>query len=308
MLRAIDMFAGWGGFTLGASLAGLNVVWAANHWPVAVEAHAANHPHVAHVCQDLRQADWTTLPSFDVLLASPACQPHSQASQPKRRPKHDAERATAWAVIDCADACEPRAIVVENVLDFRRWRLFEHWRGALAGLGYHVELLELVATDFGVAQRRTRLFVVATREPVLMQWPRAAVEPVIGDLLDWPSGEWRPVSEASSGARARIEAGRRLGRRFWVQHVSHHTGAPLTRAISTITCQDQHAIVDGDRYRPLTIRETARAMGFPDSYGWPPGVCRRDAIRGLGNAVCPPVARALLERLVEQLERASGGV
>lgn len=56
---------------------------------------AANHPETEHVCQDLRQADWTSLPRFDLLWASPACQGYSTASQPKRRAYHDAMRATA---------------------------------------------------------------------------------------------------------------------------------------------------------------------------------------------------------------------
>ena len=43
-MRAVDLFAGAGGFSEGARMAGLEVVWAANHWPVAVEWHAANHP------------------------------------------------------------------------------------------------------------------------------------------------------------------------------------------------------------------------------------------------------------------------
>lgn len=56
-------------------------------------------------------------------------------------------------------------------------------------------------------------------------------------------------------------------------------------------------IVDGDRYRPLTVRETARAMGFPESYAWPAVVRRRQAVAMLGNAVAPPVAAALVRRL-----------
>ena len=54
MTRAIDLFAGAGGFTLGATRAGVDVVWAANHWKDAVAVHANNHPTIAHECQDLR--------------------------------------------------------------------------------------------------------------------------------------------------------------------------------------------------------------------------------------------------------------
>lgn len=35
-MRAVDLFAGWGGFTCAAEQAGVSVVWAANHWPLAV--------------------------------------------------------------------------------------------------------------------------------------------------------------------------------------------------------------------------------------------------------------------------------
>ena len=58
-MKAIDLFAGGGGFTEGAEQAGCEVVLAANHWPAAVATHAANHPRAKHVCQDLQQADWT---------------------------------------------------------------------------------------------------------------------------------------------------------------------------------------------------------------------------------------------------------
>lgn len=71
MTRAVDLFAGWGGFTEGAErVPGVEVLWAANHWPLAVEAHALNHPGTAHSCQDLQQADWTQLPDYELLLAS----------------------------------------------------------------------------------------------------------------------------------------------------------------------------------------------------------------------------------------------
>jgi DNA (cytosine-5)-methyltransferase 1 len=56
--------------------------------------------------------------------------------------------------------------------------------------------------------------------------------------------------------------------------------------------------VDGDQYRPLTVRETARAMGFPDSYALP-DINRRDAVMLCGNAACPPVARDLVSAVME---------
>ncbi len=56
-----DLFAGAGGSSEGARQAGARVVWAANHWPLAVEVHELNHPETAHACQDLTQADFRAL-------------------------------------------------------------------------------------------------------------------------------------------------------------------------------------------------------------------------------------------------------
>lgn len=303
-VRVVDLFAGWGGFSIGAEAAGASVLVAANHWPLAVEAHRLNHPGTRHDCQDLRQMDWRTLPEFDLLVASPACQGHSQASQPKRRAHHDALRATAFAVVDCLDQCEPAAAVVENVLDFERWRLFPHWRQMIEALGYRVQLHRVWATAHGVPQRRRRLFVTATKGDAIEVVERpSGPEPAFGPCVDWEDrAPWRRVSEASGAVQKRIAAGRdRCGRRFVTQHVTGNRGFKLSEAVRTVTCQDQLAVVDGERYRPLTVRETARAMGFPETYGWPPHSSRRDQITGLGNAVPPPVASHLVSRAAQSV-------
>lgn len=308
-MKTVDLFAGWGGFTEGAEQAGAEVVWAANHWPLAVRAHEHNHPRTIHACQDLRQADWSQLPEYDLLLAAPACQGHSQAAQPgrarceKARRRHDAFRATAWAVVDCAEATKPQAIVVENVVDFRRWQLYPRWLACLQDLGYSVSENILTATDFGVPQRRRRLFVVASRNgEVDIQVPTVAREPPFEPCIDWDAAGWSPISTVRhAGACRRLQVARERFGQAMVQHVSHHRGLPLDQPIRTITTQDQWALVDGRFYRPLTIRETARAMGFGDHYGWPEGVGRRNVIRGLGNAVCPPVAREIVEQVQARL-------
>lgn len=304
MTRAVDLFAGWGGFTEGAEQAGIEVVYAANHWPLAVEAHAQNHPDARHVCQDLRQADWRDLPAYDLLLAAPACQGHSQAAQPARRASrsvrgaHDALRATAWAVVDCAEVTTPETLIVENIPDFLRWKLYPRWKACLADLGYQITEHRLTASYFGAPQRRDRLFIVGTRDGRRIELAPSETETPFGPCIDWDApARWRKVSESTPGVKRRVKRSRERGhgRRFITQHVTGHAGIGLDQPIRTVTTKDQWAIVDGDRYRPLTIRENARAMGFPERYSWPAGSRRGDAIKGLGNAVCPPVAKALVE-------------
>jgi DNA (cytosine-5)-methyltransferase 1 len=300
-MRAIDLFCGWGGMTLGATLAGVEVVWAANHWQLAVDVHSRNHPLVPHACQDLRQADWTALPAFDLLLAAPACQGHSTASQPQRRGYHDAMRATAWSVVDCADVTQPSALIVENVPAFRRWRLYRNWLGALRKLGYTLTEQILDASQHGVPQRRRRLFVIGTRKrrPVIVAASGSAA-PSFADSVDWMAPGWRLVRSASPGAQARIAAAHARGlRRCLVQHTTGHSGISLDEPIRTITTKDQWILVDGDRYRPLTLRELARGMSFPDTYSWPEGLARNVVTLGLGNAVCPLVGRAAVAAVRE---------
>jgi DNA (cytosine-5)-methyltransferase 1 len=294
-MRAIDLFAGWGGFTLAARRASLDVVWAANHWKIAVDVHATNHPEATHVCQDLRQADWTRLPRFDVLLASPCCQGHSTASQPKRRQYHDAQRATAWAVVDCADATSPRHLIVENVPSFTRWRLYPVWRNALVMLGYHLQEHVVTASEHGVPQRRTRLFVIGSRRPSRVHLV-AGKEPAFEPCLDPRADGWRPTAHASREAQARFAKARaRLGRRFLSQHVTGHPGVPLHEPIRTITTVPRHwTLVEGDRYRYLTDRELARGMGFPDAFTWPADLPHNVVSEGLGNAVAPPAGEAVI--------------
>ena len=306
-LRCVDLFAGLGGFSAGAEAAGARVVLAANHNALCVATHARNHPRTRHECADLREYDWATLPAFDLLLASPCCQGNSQAAQPARarstsvRRHHDALRATAWAVVDCVEVCRPRGFIVENTPGFMRWNKFPLWCEALKIDGYSLAVHRLIATDYGVPQRRDRLFVVGVlgnRAPRL-ELPTARREPGFGPSVQWKAGDWKPISSAPRECRARmVGAVKRWGSRCIVQDVTGHKGLPLTDPVRTITTCDQWKVIKAGRlYRNFTLRETARAMGFADSFGWAEDAGRRNTVRMLGNAVCPPVARRLVAEM-----------
>lgn len=298
---AVDLFAGAGGFTTGATMAGARVVLAANHWPAAVATHAANHPGTEHWTQDLHQAPWDRVPAHDLLLASPACQGHSRA-RGKDRPHHDAARSTAWAVVSCAEFHRPDVVLVENVPEFRAWVLYPAWTDAMRRLGYALAEYVVDAADHGVPQHRERLFVVATRSvvPVRLRLPHRAMVPA-STVVDLSAGVWSPVDRPgrSGNTLARIANGRAaLGSRFMVAYYgSERGGRSLARPLGTVTTRDRFAIVDGDRMRMLTVDESRRAMGFPDSYTLPAD--RKLALHLLGNAVCPPVAADLVRAVRE---------
>lgn len=106
-MKAIDLFSGFGGSSTGASMAGIDVVWAGNHWQEAVGIHALNHPSSQHVCQDLHQADWSSVPAHDLLIASPCCQGHSKA-RGKKSGKRRASTTRHKEYIKAQDEAENR--------------------------------------------------------------------------------------------------------------------------------------------------------------------------------------------------------
>lgn len=283
-------------------MAGCKVLWAANHWPAAVAIHAANHPETEHACQDLQQQDWTAVPAHDLLLASPACQGHSNA-RGKEKPHHDALRSTAWAVVSAAECHRPEAIVVENVRAFAtKWVLYPAWCAAMSALGYAISPNLLDCADRGVPQNRQRLFLVLTRSkhPLELKLPRLPHAPAAG-VIDFTAGEWSRICDKVPATQARVRRGRReFGDRFVMPYYgggSGLTGRCLSRPIGTITTKNRWGIVDGDRMRMASADETRRFMGFRSNAILP--VSESEAIFMLGNAVAPPEAQAVIQFIRE---------
>jgi len=308
-MRAADLFAGAGGFSEGARAAGLGVVFAANHWERAVELHATRHPDAEHVCQDLRQYDFRSMPDVDVLLASPACQGHSNAGQGARgrwgldHSHHNSDRSTAWAVVDAAEAKRPPFLIVENVPQFLDWELYPVWKEALRRLGYGLSEQTLDAADAGTAQNRERVFVVGTHgkdaPPVRLDecsWTPAR------SILNVCGGKgWVPIVDKSMKVQERVANGRRngLGDVFLTQHVTNHPGRSLDRPLPTVTCAPgQLAIVNHDLIRLLSDEELLAAQDFPADYFAGVKVTRKEAAKLAGNAVPVRLAEAVIRKAV----------
>lgn len=302
-MNAVDLFAGAGGFSTGARMAGARVLWAANHWPLAVQWHAANHPETEHACQDLQQADFRTAPAHDLLLASPACQGHSPA-RGKERPHHDAQRATAWAVVTCLEVHRPYAAIVENVPAFAGWALYPSWCSAMAALGYALAPMVIDAADHGVPQQRRRLFIVATRtqHPIDLRLPKRE-HAAASSVIDFAAGRWALINRPGRSAKtlARIAAGRHAhGARFLAPYYgsgSGETGRSLDRPIGTLTTRARWAVIDGDRMRMVLAAEGRALMGFPADYRLPANEAQ--AWHLIGNAVAPTVACDVIQSLRE---------
>lgn len=300
-MNVIDLFAGAGGTSTGAKQAGATVVWAANHWQTAVNTHAANHPETEHACQDLHLADWTRIKPYDWMMASPSCKGHTRA-RGKDRPHHDAERATAWAVVDCAEATRPLGLTVENVPEFREWVLYGVWRAALEKLGYRLTEQVLCASGFGAPQERERLFVVGTRgkRAIHLHSPGLHAPPA-SSFLDFDAGSWSQVHKRGRAAKTleKIAASRaRLGSTFLLPfYGATKVGRSIERPIGTITCKDRYALVHGERMRMVTVDEYRAAMTFPAGYVLTG--TREEQVRQLGNAVPPLMAEGVVRQVME---------
>jgi DNA (cytosine-5)-methyltransferase 1 len=316
-MQTIDLFSGAGGFTTGAERAGARVVWAANHWQAAVACHAANHPHIEHVEQDLSEMDWTLCPDADLILASPACQGFSQCGQPARRGtggnvrpdagrarvKGQRDRNTTWAVLAAADSLRPQSIVIENVVDLLKWDVFDGWRQCLHALGYETRVHVLNALDYGGSQDRERVVITANLgKPIQLAPGIARARGTIGLALmpdEDPENRWTELDSKPDRMQWRMrkaqgEAGRRC---FWA-NVSESRGRALHEPFPTSTTKSasQWYLLDGDRGRLLNPREMARSMSFPDSYRLP---CTRGlAGKLIGNAIDVNFAHGIVEQVL----------
>lgn len=301
-IKGIDLFAGAGGTTTGAKMAGVEMVWAANHNPTAVEYHALNHPEVIHACQDLQQADWSLVPEHDIVFASPCCQGHSRAAGKKRRSiKADLSRSTAWAVVSCLEAHRSPIAIIENVADFLKWELFRPWELAMNALGYTLSFNHVNASQFSIPQNRKRLFIVATRSksPIKLQLPKydlVSARSIIDLSLD--GHQWDLVTNRVEALQKRVANGRKeFGDIFLdAAYGTEKGGRSLDKPLGTVTTVNKHSLVIGDKIRPLTVKEQARAQSFDDSYQWPESKTLTKMM--IGNAVPPVMAREITKAVL----------
>ena len=316
MIRTYDMFSGLGGSSHGAAAAGATIAGGIDAWDLAAHVFADHFPE-AHVdaapvearepCQIAAQVG-----QIDLLLASPECTSHSCARG--GRPRSDASRDLAFEVVRYARAMAPRWIVVENVIQMRSWHRYSELETAFRSLGYRVRQHVLDAADYGVPQRRRRLFLLcdSEAEPPSRIPKRRGPKPSAARILDSP-GLWR-TSRLDNGSRASATLARAhraaaaLGgdSSFLVVYYGNDGAGgwqPLTVPLRTVTTIDRFGLCepspDGATLRMLQVSELTRAMGFKGDLILRRGT-RRERIMMLGNAVCPPVMKAVVETLVER--------
>lgn len=304
-MLGIDLFAGGGGTSTGAIKAGVNIIWGANHNKLAVEFLKKNHPGMDVICQDLHQADWSTVPEHDILFASPCCSGHSRAAgKVKRTIKADNSRSTAWAVVSALEAHKTKVAVIENIEDFMKWQLFGAWKYAMESLGYTLSINIINAADLGVPQNRLRLIIVATRtkHPLELNLIKEDHVPARSFIdLSFEGHDWDLVSDRVQKTRNRVESGRKKFGGIFLDaaYGTERSGRSLDKPIGTITTVNKHSVVYGDYIRPISVSEAAAAQSFPSNYQWPSSSTATK--RMIGNAVPPLMAEKITTAILRTI-------
>jgi DNA (cytosine-5)-methyltransferase 1 len=321
-IQTLDLFAGVGGSSYGAQLAGAQVVAAIDFWQLAKKTYLDNFEGVkyyGHKCENLSpKTVQNDVGSIDLLIASPECTSHTPAKGNGER--SDYSRMTAFQVVRFARVLKPRWIIVENVLQMRLWERYDEWINKLIALGYKVSEQVLNAAHFGVPQSRKRMFVICDSQmdpPQIKPFSTTKLKSA-SQIVD-TNGTYRYSNLITDNrAKATLERARRamtaLGDKkvfLLVYYGSDGSGGwqTLDVPLRTVTTLDRFAYVrpgaDGKyEMRMLQVPELKKAMGFPEDYKLQHGV-RRDKVKLLGNAVCPPVMKAIVETLTSNCDASS---
>lgn len=368
MWPVIDLFAGAGGFGVAAELAGASLHLSVEIDPVACVTLKANAPeghrvHEADITEctgrGLRRLAGLKMSDPLVVVGGAPCQPFSKAAywvedgadaewrrdraRGIRRarppapstPRPDGRRTLVEHFIRVVAEARADGFVFENVAAIQHPRN----RPMLDGLvrearsaGFETTVVKALASDYGVAQHRERVFVLGSRrteprEPDPTHAGRgigAAGLPAVatGEVCrpfrsrryfepeEVVTGRWeRQFAEIPSGWNYKFHtawAGHPhpsfvAEQRFWNFLLILDPGKP------SWTIQASPGPWVGPfhwDHRRLRIPELAAIQGFPVGYQFEG--TRRERVRQIGNAVPPPLAAAMVREVISTLERPAG--
>jgi DNA (cytosine-5)-methyltransferase 1 len=197
---AIDLFSGAGGMSHGATNAGIKVLQAVEIEPNACNTYALNHPETQVISGDVATYNPQIPESLRkknslIIFGGPPCQGFSTSNQKNR----NLENPKNWLFqhyTRLARTLKPEWIVIENVkglIDTEGGFFFDRINRSLRAVGYKVDPWLFNSADFGVPQRRTRLFIVAClngRPPAkpLQSESHVTVHDALDDLPDLENG------------------------------------------------------------------------------------------------------------------------
>jgi len=247
---------------------------------------------------DITEIDEQDVPDHDILFAGFPCQPFSIIGAMKGM--EDTRGALFFDIARILKAKKPEAFVLENVKQLARHRSGKTLHiilQTLGDLGYQAHYKILNALDYGLPQKRERIFIVGFRNPVSFSFPK-------------PLNKYKPLSEILEEAvDPKHYASEKIRKKRMEMHTSPYYPAiwhenksgnissyPYSCALRAGASYN-YLLVNG--VRRLTPREMLRIQGFPDHYKI--AVNDTQIRKQAGNAVPVNLARAVIRETVKAL-------
>ncbi|NEP44341.1 MAG: DNA cytosine methyltransferase, partial [Okeania sp. SIO2H7] len=296
-----DLFAGCGGFALGFEAAGFQTIG----YEMLSDACATYRHNLSPSCQQVKLTTETELKDKPaVIIGGPPCQPFSVSGQQKGLKD---SRDGFPIFLNAVKLYAPKLAIFENVrgMLFRNKSYFEEIVNSLRNMGYIVEWEIMNASDYGVPQKRQRLFCVAHRGG--WNWPKKThvfAPLTVGDAL----GELAFSAGDDEGKFLTPSMDKYVKKYELKSKCVRPRDLHLNEPSRTVTCRNLSAatgdmlrlrLPDGRRRR-LTVREGARLQSFPDWFEFVGS--EQSQFNQVGNAVPPILARAIADCVRMYLE------
>lgn len=178
-MRTLELFAGVGGFRLGLEKTGHTVVWS-NQWEPGTSKQWASKVYETrfgsdgHSNEDIAEVRTEDIPSADLLVGGFPCQDYSVASTSRNSKGLVGKKGVLWwqihRILEQKGDDKPNYLLLENVDRLlkspskQRGRDFAVILKSLEELGYDVEWRVINAADYGMPQKRKRVFILGYKK------------------------------------------------------------------------------------------------------------------------------------------------
>ena len=308
----IDLFAGLGGFRLALESLGATCVYS-NEWDkFAQQVYNDNFGDIPE--GDITQVDEKSIPEHDILCAGFPCQAFSISG--KQRGFEDSRGTLFFDVARIVKCKQPKIVFMENVKNFAvhdNGRTLEVVENTMKELGYSFSYKVLNAVDYGVPQKRERIYMICFRNDIGIEsfkFPKPFkltkhVEDFLLSEDDIPAKYYvnRPdtymediADDKYSNKSIRLGIVNKGGQGERIYSIK---GIAITLSAygGGAFAKTGGYMVNG-KYRRLVPRECARIMGYPDSYK----IIKNDnqAYKQFGNSVVIDVLQYIAEEIGKQ--------
>lgn len=160
--KLVSLFAGIGGIDLGFEFAGFECIWANDFDKFACQTYRANVGDQI-VEGDIRLKK-NQIPAHDILVGGFPCQPFSTLGKLQGFEDEMNRGTLFFEIMDIITKHDTKVVVLENVknlINHDNGKTFARIKQELDDAGYDVNAQILNSQDYGIPQRRNRIFIVA---------------------------------------------------------------------------------------------------------------------------------------------------